>query len=103
EQELRADLYCGVTAVRDLGGPLRRVLDLQQAEKDDELPGPHLVVAGPMLTAPNGYPSASQRLFLGLPDAAVRPVADVEAAHSIVRELTAGKADLVCIVYMSSA
>jgi imidazolonepropionase-like amidohydrolase/ABC-type multidrug transport system permease subunit len=100
EQELRADLYCGVTAVRDLGGPLGRSLELQLAEKDDEIPGPHLVVSGPLVTAPGGYPNAAQRLILGLPDAALRTVSDVEAARKTVRELTAGKADLVSIIYM---
>ncbi|HEX9774385.1 MAG TPA: amidohydrolase family protein [Actinomycetota bacterium] len=44
-------LASGVTTVRDLGWPLDRVAALQHQD------GPRVLFAGPMLTAPRGYPT----------------------------------------------
>ena len=44
----------GVTAVRDLGWPAERIFPMVDAS---EMPGPLVRAAGPMLTAPGGYPT----------------------------------------------
>jgi imidazolonepropionase-like amidohydrolase len=47
----------GVTAVRDLGWPAERVFPLADASEMPSFDGPLIRAAGPMLTAPGGYPT----------------------------------------------
>ena len=47
----------GVTTVRDLGWPPDRIAPLMSASRADGFAGPTIVAAGPMLTAPDGYPT----------------------------------------------
>ncbi|HEV2951438.1 MAG TPA: amidohydrolase family protein, partial [Actinomycetota bacterium] len=46
----------GVTAVRDLGWPVERIFPLADASEMPSFDGPLIRAAGPMLTAPDGYP-----------------------------------------------
>ncbi|MGH2630369.1 MAG: amidohydrolase family protein [Actinomycetota bacterium] len=46
----------GVTAVRDLGWPAERIFPLADASEMPGFNGPLIRAAGPMLTAPGGYP-----------------------------------------------
>jgi imidazolonepropionase-like amidohydrolase len=46
----------GVTAVRDLGWPVERIFPLADASEMPSFDGPLIRAAGPMLTAPGGYP-----------------------------------------------
>ena len=47
----------GVTAVRDLGWPVERIFPLADASEMPSFDGPLIRAAGPMLTAPGGYPT----------------------------------------------
>lgn len=47
----------GVTTVRDLGWPPDRIDEILAATRSPGYDGPSIVAAGPMLTAPGGYPS----------------------------------------------
>ncbi len=46
----------GVTTVRDLAWPPDRIFPLVEASRDDAYNGPTIHAAGPMITAPGGYP-----------------------------------------------
>ncbi len=46
----------GVTTVRDLAWPPDRIFPLVEASRDDAYNGPTIHAAGPMITAPDGYP-----------------------------------------------
>jgi imidazolonepropionase-like amidohydrolase len=53
-------LAAGVVAVRDLGAPLEQALTWRTGSAERPPPGqPWVIVAGPLLTAPGGYPSRS--------------------------------------------
>lgn len=79
----------GVTAARDLGWPERKVFPAARHLAGDPAAGPLLLAAGPMLTAPGGYPS---RARWG-PRGTAREVASPEEAVAAVRRLvTAGAA-----------
>jgi imidazolonepropionase-like amidohydrolase len=47
----------GVTSVRDLGWPPGDISALMRASQADTFDGPTIIAAGPMLTAPGGYPT----------------------------------------------
>ncbi len=47
----------GVTAVRDLAWPAERIFPLAEASEMPGSRGPYIAAAGPMLTAPGGYPT----------------------------------------------
>jgi imidazolonepropionase-like amidohydrolase len=47
----------GVTAVRDLGWPAERIFPIADASEMPGFHGPLIRAAGPMLTAPGGYPT----------------------------------------------
>lgn len=55
-----AVLRGGVTTTRDLGAPAATILPLARASARMDFDGPHIVAAGPMLTAPGGYPLEAQ-------------------------------------------
>jgi imidazolonepropionase-like amidohydrolase len=52
-----AVLLRGVTAVRDLAWPAERIFPLADASETPSFNGPLIRAAGPMLTAPGGYPT----------------------------------------------
>ncbi len=73
-----AVLLGGVTAVRDLAWPPDAIFPLADASELPTFNGPLIRAAGPMLTAPGGYPTADRwappgtgRVVLGPDDAAV--------------------------------
>jgi len=49
----------GVTTARDLGWPPELIFPLVESSRREGFEGPTLVAAGPILTAPGGYPSAA--------------------------------------------
>jgi imidazolonepropionase-like amidohydrolase len=53
----RAVLRGGVTFVRDLAWPPRDIFPLADISQATDFDGPVIVAAGPMITAPGGYPS----------------------------------------------
>jgi imidazolonepropionase-like amidohydrolase len=56
----KAVLARGVTAVRDLGWPPERIFPLADASEMPSYSGPLIRAAGPMLTAPGGYPTTDR-------------------------------------------
>jgi imidazolonepropionase-like amidohydrolase len=46
----------GITAFRSVGDPLDYILELKQRVAAGEIAGPRMFVAGPIFTAPGGYP-----------------------------------------------
>jgi imidazolonepropionase-like amidohydrolase len=53
----RAVLRGGVTSVRDLGWPSEDIFPMCDISQATDFDGPMIVAAGPMITAPGGYPS----------------------------------------------
>ena len=73
----------GVTAVRDLGWPPDLIFTLADASELPSFDGPLIRAAGPMLTAPGGYPTASS----WAPPGTGREVKSPEDAAAAVEEL----------------
>ena len=83
--DLDAIVRRGVTAVRDLAWPADRIFPIAEASEMPGFRGPLVTAAGPMLTAPGGYPTqeawAPEGTGIGIDDAA--------SAGAIVAELAA--------------
>ena len=73
----------GVTAVRDLAWPIDRIFPLADLSEGPAFDGPLIRAAGPMLTAPGGYPTGS---FWAPPGTGLE-VEDGPAAAAAVAEL----------------
>src|SRR4249919_3998481 len=78
-----AVLRRGVTAVRDLAWPTDRIFALADASELLSFNGPLIRAAGPMLTAPGGYPTAAS----WAPAGTGREVTSPEEATAAVAEL----------------
>lgn len=80
----------GLTTVRDLAWPAERIFSLVQASSEKGFGGPQVFAAGPMLTAPGGYPTQAgwappeTGLEVEGPSAARAAVAEVAEAGSTV-------------------
>ena len=70
----------GVTTVRDLGWPPEQIDELIAASVRS---GPTIIAAGPMLTAPGGYPSRAA----WAPPGTAREIIDIDDARSAVAEI----------------
>lgn len=55
-RDLRNTLRAGVTTVADMGATASMVGTLRAQLEETPLAGPRVIVAGPVVTAPNGYP-----------------------------------------------
>jgi imidazolonepropionase-like amidohydrolase len=86
-----AVLLRGVTAVRDLAWPADRIFPLADASETASFNGPLIRAAGPMLTAPGGYPTRAG----WAPAGTGRPVEGPEDAAAAVRELAAAGATAI--------
>jgi len=73
----------GVTTVRDLGWPPERISPLVSASLADGFAGPAIVAAGPMLTAPGGYPTRAA----WAPQGTGREVSHARAGRAAVFEV----------------
>lgn len=73
----------GVTAVRDLAWPAARIFPLADASEMPSFDGPLIRAAGPMLTAPGGYPTKDG----WAPPGTGREVTSPEDATAAVEEL----------------
>jgi imidazolonepropionase-like amidohydrolase len=78
-----AVLLGGVTAVRDLGWPPEEIFPLADASEGPNFNGPLIRAAGPMLTAPAGYPTRSQ----WAPRGTGLEIRGVDEASAAVRDL----------------
>jgi imidazolonepropionase-like amidohydrolase len=81
----RAVLRGGVTACRDLAWPPDQIFPLADISQATEFDGPAIVAAGPMVTAPGGYPSAAG----WCPDGGWVEVASAEEAAAAVERIAA--------------
>jgi imidazolonepropionase-like amidohydrolase len=81
----RAVLRGGVTACRDLAWPPDRIFPLADISQATDFDGPVIVAAGPMITAPGGYPSAAG----WCPDGGWVEVASAEEAAAAVAAVAA--------------
>jgi imidazolonepropionase-like amidohydrolase len=79
----RAVLLGGVTAVRDLGWVPEEILALANASELPSFTGPVIRAAGPMLTAPGGYPTQASWAPAGMG----RELEGPEDAAAVVAEL----------------
>jgi imidazolonepropionase-like amidohydrolase len=75
----------GVTAVRDLAWPAERIFPLAEASEMPGFNGPFIRAAGPMLTAPGGYPTRAA----WAPEGTGLELSDGEAAAQAVADLAA--------------
>lgn len=83
----------GVTTVRDLAWPAEVIFELVERSRADEFEGPTILAAGPMLTAPGGYPTRAA----WAPPGTGREVATPEAGRAAVVDLARAGACVVKI------
>lgn len=81
----RAVLRGGVTLARDLAWPPRDIFPLCDISQATDFDGPEIVAAGPMITAPGGYPSRAG----WCPEGGWIAVRDAEAAALAVAKVAA--------------
>ena len=80
----------GVTTVRDLAWPPEVIFELVKRSRADDFDGPSIIAAGPMLTAPGGYPTRAAwappgtGFEVATPEAGRAAVADVARAGACV-------------------
>jgi imidazolonepropionase-like amidohydrolase len=86
-----AVLLRGVTAVRDLAWPAERIFPLADASETPSFSGPLIRAAGPMLTAPGGYPTGDA----WAPPGTGRELRGPEDADAAVRDLAARGASAI--------
>jgi imidazolonepropionase-like amidohydrolase len=86
-----AILLGGVTAVRDLAWPEDVILPLAEASEGPAFNGPLIRAAGPMLTAPGGYPT---RAGWGPPGTGLELAMPEQAAHEVHRLADRGAAHI---------
>jgi imidazolonepropionase-like amidohydrolase len=86
-----AALRRGITAVRDLAWPADRIFPLAAASEAPGFDGPLIRAAGPMLTAPGGYPTRDA----WAPEGTGLEVADGDAASAAVDDLSARDATVI--------
>jgi imidazolonepropionase-like amidohydrolase len=89
-------LRLGLVGVRDLGAPTRDAREWRTGPGRPTGTRPVVVAAGPIITAPGGYPSQSWG-SAGYAAFAPTPA----AARKVVRELAAGGADLIKVALES--
>lgn len=87
----RVVLAGGITAARDLGWPAKRIFPLVEKLRRSSQDGPILVAAGPILTAPGGYPSRAG----WAPRATALEIRDEEQAREAVRTLKSSGAAII--------
>lgn len=82
----------GVTTVRDLAWPPKVIHALAERSRDPAFPGPLVVAAGPMLTAPGGYPTRAAwapegtgRVVEGPEEARAAVAATVEEGAAVIK------------------
>jgi len=89
----------GVTAVRDLGWPADRIFPLADLSEGPGFDGPFIRAAGPMLTAPGGYPTGA----FWAPVGTGLEVADAAEAAAAVAELASAGAVAIKVALNAEA
>ena len=67
DRNLEAYLFAGITTALDLGGDAKKLTSLRAEIAAHQHLGPHLLVAGPVFTAPGGHPVALIRAVVVWP------------------------------------
>ena len=89
----------GVTTVRDLAWPPERIFPLAEASRQPGFDGPEILTAGPMLTAPGGYP-----LNAGwAPPGTGRAVRDADEGAAAVDELAEAGVNVIKVALNAAA
>lgn len=89
----------GVTSVRSTGDAMPYIFEVRDRLNSGELPGPRLRVTGATITSPNGHPASTlcpTNVFCR--SAAIREIADQDAARSVVRDHAKSGVDQIKIV-----
>jgi len=97
---LRDYLERGVTTVFSVGDAWPAIRDLRQRIESGDISGPRLLLTGPILTAPDGYPAVT--ICAGSPWCRSRltvELSDESHARRTVRELAADGVDAIKVVY----
>ena len=97
---LRNYLERGVTTVFSVGDAWPAVLDLRRRIEAGEISAPRLLMTGPILTAPDGYPAVT--ICAGSPwcrSHLTVELRDESHARATVRELAAAGVDAIKVVY----
>lgn len=81
----------GVTTARDLGWPPADIFPLARSSRSASWDGPEILAAGPMLTAPGGYPARAA----WAPKGTAREVTSPEDARAAVAEVADAGATIV--------
>ena len=93
-------LAAGVTAIQTVGDPVGPSVKLREKIKRGELAGPHLFVAGPVVTAVGGHPAVT--IFRNNPFGRSTIAAEVsseEDARQKIQQLKRQGVDLIKFVY----
>ena len=91
-RNLHSHLLAGVTTVRDTGGPIHLLRWWARRIAAGGVPGPRLYCSGPILSAPGGYPTFTQRfprLVGALVGQVKEEVGNPIQAHQVVEQLLA--------------
>ncbi|WNJ18653.1 amidohydrolase family protein [Pontibacter sp. G13] len=89
----------GVTSIRSVGDAIDNILLLRKQLQDKEFQGPRLFVAGPTLTAPEGYPAV---LFQGddyLTEQATRQISSTQEGIEQVQWMADNRVNGIRISY----
>jgi imidazolonepropionase-like amidohydrolase len=81
----------GVTTVRDLAWPPDVIFPLAHRSREPDFDGPTIAAAGPMLTAPRGYPTRASWAPMGTG----LEIADADAGRAAVKETAARGAAII--------
>jgi len=99
-QSRKKFLEYGVTTIQSLGDPHPRITGLGNKIANNELAGPRIFAAGPILTAPGGHPVST--IYEGnswLIENATRQLEDTSRARKVVKNLNRDGVDKIKVVY----
>lgn len=93
-------LNYGITTIQSLGDMHPQIITLRNKISNNELAGPRLFAAGPILTSPGGHSVST--IYEGrdrLIEQAVRQLEDTARAKKVVRNLADDEVDKIKVVY----
>lgn len=101
---LQGMIEAGVTTVLDTGAYFPAILGVREQLAEGRLPGPRLLVAGPVFSAPAGHPAVSVcRDNPFCREHMVRIVEDPETARAHVAELAKAGVDIIKAVHQAGS
>jgi len=100
--ELHALAQRGVTTIMSFGDHYPQIMNVRQRVRSGELPGPRLLVVGPVLTSPDDWPTqiCSDNAFCR--DKLNAELTSPDEAREKVRELANAEVDAIKLVYDDS-